>query len=152
MIEQLKRISLFAALPPEALKSVASIVRERRYAKGRLIFVEGEPGDGVFLLQEGRIKLTRQTPDGREHILHYVNPGEVFAEIVLFDGGTYPATAEVVEDARVGVILNPDFDDLIVKHPELALAMLRIMSRRLRTAQEKVMSLALHDVTRRLVA
>ncbi|MDI6710032.1 MAG: Crp/Fnr family transcriptional regulator [Bacillota bacterium] len=151
LTDQLKRVTLFADLPPEALAAVASLTRERPYRKGHIIFLEGEPGEAVFLLRRGRVKLTRRTADGREHTLHLVNPGEVFAEVVIFDGGPYPATAEVIEDAVVGIIANRDLDRLTLEQPSLALAFLKIMARRLRQAQDKVMSLALHDVTRRVI-
>lgn len=146
----LQRIPLFYDLPENQLKEIATLVLERSYTKGRIIFMEGEPGEALFLLKSGLIKLTKRLEDGREHILHFVNPGEVFAEVVLFEGGNYPATAEVQEDAVVGVLRNQDIEKLISHNPSMAVRMLRIMSRRLRTAQEKVMNLALHDTARRL--
>lgn len=123
---------------------------ERRYQKGRIIFVEGEPGEAIFFLKSGLVKVTKQDEDGREHILHYVNPGDVFAEVVLFVAGGYPATAEVVEDAEVGLIRNKDMDMVLVKNPGIALELLKIMARRLRNAQQQIMELALKDTTRRL--
>ncbi len=151
-VEQLRLVPLFARLEPGDLEKIGTLMYERRYGKGRIIFMEGAPGDALFLLKEGRIKLTRQTEDGREHILHLVNAGEVFAEVVLFDGGGYPATAETMEDCRVGIIRNQDLEQVIAGSPGLALAMLKIMAGRLRAAQEKVMSLALHDAARRVVS
>lgn len=151
-LQPLRRVPLFARLEPGDLEKIAAQMHERRFGKGRIIFTEGEPGEALFLLKEGRIKLTRQTEDGREHILHLVNAGEVFAEVVLFDGGGYPATAETMEDCRVGIIRNQDLERVIAGSPGLALAMLKIMAGRLRAAQEKVMSLALHDASRRVVS
>lgn len=150
-VEYLNRVPLFSGLTPEQLEEIDSIVLVRSYKKGRMIFAEGEPGEAVFILKSGLVKLTRQAEDGREHILHLVHPGDIFAEIVLFDGGDYPATAEVLEDANVAVIRNRDMDGLITGNSDVALAMLKIMARRLRQAQEKVMNLALNDTLRRLV-
>ncbi|RYD06320.1 hypothetical protein N752_05350 [Desulforamulus aquiferis] len=79
--------------------------------------MEGEPGEALFILKTGLIKLTKRLEDGREHILHFVNGGEVFAEVVLFDGGDYPATAEVQEDSIVGVLRNRDVERLISTNP-----------------------------------
>lgn len=149
-LEHLRRVPLFARLDREDLDKIRAVMCERRYAKGRIVFVEGEPGEAVYLLKEGKIKLTRQAEDGREHILHLVNAGEVFAEVVLFDGGGYPATAETIEDCRIGIIRSRELEGIIAGEPRLVLAMLRIMAARLRAAQEKVMSLALHDAARRV--
>lgn len=149
-LQYLQKCVLFSGLPDEQLSEISSLLLERSYQKGRFIFMEGEPGEALYLLKSGFIKLTKRLEDGREHILHFVNPGDVFAEVVLFDGGTYPATAEVQEDCVVGVLRNQDIERLLNQHPAMAVSMLRIMSRRLRTAQEKVMNLALHDTARRL--
>lgn len=151
ILEHLRRVPLFAHLEQEDLERIQAITSERHYGKGRIIFMEGEPGEALFLLKEGKIKLTRQTEDGREHILHLVNAGEVFAEVVLFDSGGYPATAETMEDCRIGIIKNRDLEGIIAGDARIALAMLRIMAVRLRAAQEKVMGLALYDAARRVV-
>jgi len=149
-VKYLAKIPLFYGLPESQLREISNLLLERSYQKGRFIFMEGEPGEALYILKSGLIKLTRRLEDGREHILHFVNPGEVFAEVVLFDGGNYPATAEVQEDCVVGVLRNQDIERLISQNPGIAVEMLRIMSRRLRAAQEKVMNLALHDTARRL--
>lgn len=149
-LKYLSRIPLFYGLPEDQLREISNLLLERSYQKGRFIFMEGEPGEALFILKSGLIKLTKRLEDGREHILHFVNPGEVFAEVVLFDGGDYPATSEVQEDSVVGVLRNQDIERLISQNPSMAIGMLHIMSRRLRTAQEKVMNLALHDTARRL--
>ena len=149
-IKYLQRVPLFFGLPEEQLQDISRLLLERSYQKGRFIFMEGEPGEAIYLLKSGLIKLTKRLEDGREHILHFVNPGDVFAEVVIFDGGTYPATAEVQEDSVVGVLRNQDIERLLSQHPSMAVSLLHIMSRRLRTAQEKVMNLALHDTARRL--
>ncbi|MGB9825574.1 MAG: Crp/Fnr family transcriptional regulator [Desulfofundulus sp.] len=149
-IEQLRHIPLFAGLSNEQLAEIARLILNRKYRKGHIIFMEGEPGEAVYLLKSGRVKIYKQDEEGREHILHYINPGEVFAEVVLFDGSEYPACAEVVADAHVGVIRNRDMDALILSNPSIALALLKIMARRLRVSQRQIMELALKDTTRRL--
>ncbi|RKO67518.1 Crp/Fnr family transcriptional regulator [Desulfofundulus salinus] len=151
-VEQLRHIPLFAGLSDEQLAEIARLILDRKYRKGHIIFMEGEPGEAVYLLKSGRVKIYKQDEEGREHILHYINPGEVFAEVVLFDGGEYPACAEVVEDAHVGLIRNRDMDVLILKNPSIALALLKIMARRLRVSQRQIMELALKDTTRRLAS
>lgn len=151
-IEQLRHIYLFAGLPDEQLAEIAQLILNRKYRKGHIIFMEGEPGEAIYLLKSGRVKIYKQDEEGREQILHYINPGEVFAEVVLFDGGDYPACAEVAEDARIGLIRNRDMDALLLKNPCIALALLKIMARRLRVSQRQIMELALKDTTRRLAS
>jgi len=148
-LQYLKNIPLFTYLDDEQLAEVEKVIIERSYQKGRILFMENEPGEAVFFVKTGRIKVTKQTEDGREHILHFINPGEVFAEVVMFAGGTYPATAEVVEDCTVGMIRNVDMDRIINANPGIALGLLRIMARRLRVSQQQLIELALLDTTRR---
>lgn len=147
--EPLKNYYLLSGLSEEQLVEVTRLVHYRRYQRGRIIFMEGEPGEAIFLLKSGRVKIYKQDEEGREQILHYINPGDIFAEVVLFDGGSYPANALVVEDSEIGMIKNCDMDNLIISHPEMALSMLKIMSRRLRFSQHQIMELALKDTTRR---
>ncbi len=149
-VKYLKKIYLFSGLNDDELAEIAAFTLERRYQKGRIIFVEEEPGEAIYFLKSGLIKVSKQDGEGREHTLHYVNPGDVFAEVVLFDAGGYPATAEVVEDAEVGLIRNRDMDRALIKNPGMTLEMLKIMARRLRNAQRQIMELALKDTTRRL--
>jgi len=146
----LQHMPIFAGLAPGELAEIEELVIERRYGKGRIIFMEDEPGEAVYFLRSGRVKIAKTTPDGREHILHYIQPGEVFAEVVLFGDQTYPASAEVVEDSVVGLIRNRDMESLLIKSPAIALALLKLMSRRLREAQAKINSLAHQDAYRRM--
>ncbi|HZK18541.1 MAG TPA: Crp/Fnr family transcriptional regulator [Clostridia bacterium] len=151
-INFLKKVPLFSQLDLRQLKEIENVVIERTYPKGHIIFIEGETGEAIFFLKKGCIKISKQSEDGREHILHYIHPGEVFAEVVLFDNEGYPATAEATEDAEVGLIRNRDVDKIILKSPQLALALLKIMARRLRHAQQQINDLALMDASCRLAA
>ncbi len=150
-VKYLKGCPLFADLDESYLAEIAHLVRDRQYAKGSLVFIEGEPGEAIYILKKGLVKLTKRTEDGREHILRFIYPGEVFAEVVIFDNGEYPATAEVQKNSLIGVIRNADMKQLIANNPDIAVAMLSIMAKRLRIAQERAMNLALNDVRRRLV-
>lgn len=151
-LEYLRKIFMFSYLDESQLSDIDGLIMERNFNKGRIIFVEGEPGEAVFFLKEGRIKITKQTEDGREQILHFIYPGEIFAEVVLFDGGSYPASAEVVEDSRVGMIRNADMERIILNNSGIALGILKIMSKRLRLAQKQINELALMDTSRRMAS
>ena len=150
--EYLKKIGLFSFLDDQQLSKIDRLIMERNYQKGRIIFVEGEPGEAVYFLREGRVKISKQSDDGREQILHFIHPGEMFAEVVLFDGGDYPATAEAVEDSKIGLIKNLEMERITLDNPGIALGILKIMSRRLRMAQKQINDLALMDTSRRMAS
>jgi CRP/FNR family transcriptional regulator len=116
------------------------------------IFMEGEPGDAIYFVKKGAIKLFQVLEDGREKILHFVREGEIFAEVLLFQGGPYPATAETLEDTEVGIIRNADMERLLSQHGEMAVKIIKVMSRRLRQAQEHIRDLALKGAYGRLAS
>ncbi len=147
-----KKIPIFAELAEDQLQRLSQVVMERQYRKNQIIFGEGDPGEALFFLKAGKIKLTKTTPDGREQILAFRSAGEIFAEVVLFDGGPYPATAEVVEDAKIGIIRNQDIEKIINQNVDIAVSLLKVMSKRLRQAQTAVKDIALKDVYGRLAS
>lgn len=141
----LKRLPLFGGLGKKELEEVGRLVIYRKYRRNTFVFTEGEPGEALCFVKSGRVKISKTAPDGREQILHIMEPGDIFGEIVLFVGGPYPATAETVEDSEIGMIRNQDIEDLIRRNGEVALTMLKIMARRLKEAQAKIRDLALKD-------
>ncbi len=148
--EILKKVPLFEGLADEELSMIAALMTEKAFAKNALLFWEGDPGEGLFIIRQGRVKLSKSSVDGREQILHLLKEGDVFAEVVLFDQGVYPATAEAVEETRVWLLRNEDMEGLLQRHPKLAVKLLRLMARRLRQAQLLIRDLALHDTCGRL--
>ncbi|HWI54719.1 MAG TPA: Crp/Fnr family transcriptional regulator [Desulfobacteria bacterium] len=151
-LQILKKIPIFAELSEDQLRRLAQVALERQYRKNQIIFGEGDPGEALYFMKTGKIKLTKTTPDGREQILAFRSPGEIFAEVVLFDGGPYPATAEVIEDAKIGIIRNLDIERAIVENVDIAVSLLKIMSKRLRQAQTALKDIALKDVYGRLAS
>ncbi len=143
--DYLKQISIFTQLGEEYLQKIDSISITRAYSKGRIIFMEGEPGEAFFYIKSGMVKIYKISSDGREHILHILNEGHVFAEVTLFTNTTYPATAEVLEDTQIGIIKNSDLEKLIVENPMLSLELIKYLNNRLVEAQNKVRNLALYD-------
>lgn len=148
--EYLDKIPLFGDLAPEELDSVSQLARVRNYKKNMIIFMEGEPGEALYFIISGKVKISKTTEDGREQILHILQHGDVFAEVVLIDGGPYPATAEVIEAGQIGMLMNNDVENLIRSNPDIALKLLKILSKRLRLAQRQVRDLALKDTYGRL--
>jgi CRP/FNR family cyclic AMP-dependent transcriptional regulator len=143
--EYLKQISIFSQLKDEFLEKIDRISIGRSYSKGHMIFMEGEPGEAFYYIKSGLIKIYKVSPEGREHILHILNEGHVFAEVTLFSNHAYPATAEVLEDAQIGIIKNSDLEKLMVDNAEISLSLVKYLNKRLVEAQNKVRNLALYD-------
>lgn len=149
-VEYLKKVPFFEGLSEADLAIVAGVMIERSYAKGAVLFMEGDKGEALFVIRQGRIKISKSTADGREQILHMLKDGDIFAEVILFDQGPYPATAEAVEDSSCWLLRSADMENLLRTQPMLGVKLLRVMSRRLRQAQLLIRDLALHDAYGRL--
>lgn len=148
----LRRIFVFNSLTDDELSKVAGIVRMKRYNKNTVIFREGEEGEGLFFVKKGKIKLSKLSEEGKEKILHFCQEGDVFAEILLFDGGVYPATAETIENAEIGLIRHADMERLLYENNEITVKLLKVMAKRLREAQFHIRDLAFKDAYSRLAS
>jgi CRP/FNR family transcriptional regulator len=146
----LARLSIFAALGEDALEAVARRTVERTLARGAQLFRKGEPCRGLHVVLEGRVKVYRASPDGQEQVLHTQGPGQALAEVPLFDGGPYPASAEALEESRLLFLSAEDFQWLYQHHPEIAGAVIRELGRRLRRMVGLVEKLSLNDVPTRV--
>ena len=145
----LKALPVFAALPEELLRLIDRHTVERVFSRGETIFFEGEAGEGFHYVIEGQVKIIKTSEDGREHIINLLQPGDLFAEVLLFNNQPYPATAMAVEGAKVGVIRNSDLEKLVLANNDLALQLIKALSQRLLYAQRKIKNLALDDVLSR---
>ncbi len=150
--QQIQSLPLFTGMTPEQLRELASIVVEKPYSRGQVIFREGEEGRGFYVVATGRVKIYKLSPEGKEQILHIFGPGEPFAEVPVFAGQVYPANAEALEDSRLLFFPRAGFTELIRRHPSLALNMLAVLSRRLRQLAALVEDLSLKEVPARLAA
>ncbi|AYO32095.1 MAG: family transcriptional regulator, cyclic receptor protein [Thermoanaerobacteraceae bacterium] len=144
-LDILKKIPIFSGLSNEELGKIKELVQAARYRKGVVIFQEGDPGEAVYFIKSGKIKIYKSDEEGREYILHIFQEGDVFAEAVLLGGGSYPASAEAVEDSVVGFIKNCDLEKLISQNLQISLKIIKVMAGRLREAQEQIKNLAFRD-------
>ncbi|MDW7652046.1 MAG: cyclic nucleotide-binding domain-containing protein, partial [Bacillota bacterium] len=124
--EYLRKVPFFEGLSDADLTMVSSVMIERTYPKGTVLFFEGDRGEALFVIKTGRIKISKSTADGREQILHILKNGDIFAEVVLLDRGAYPATAEAVEDSVCWLLRNADMEKLLQTHPLLGIKLLRV--------------------------
>lgn len=141
---------LFKELPAHHLEAVLAIAVEKPLEKGALVFAEGDPGEGFYIVVEGQIKIYKLSLEGKEHIFHIFGPGEPFGEVPVFSGDVFPATAEAVKKSRVLFFPRKRFIDLISADPTLALNMLAVLSKRLRHFTTQVENLSLKEVPGRL--
>lgn len=149
--EVLLKAPLFANLPPDDLRRLAEIAISRRCEKKKTIFREGDRADGFFLVSAGGVKVFKLSEDGNEQVLHIVLPGQSFAEAAVFEGGTFPAHAEALEDSELVFIPKQKFIDLLERNPRIALRMMASLSKWLKRMTDLVESISLRDVETRLV-
>ncbi|WP_207640699.1 Crp/Fnr family transcriptional regulator [Alkaliphilus transvaalensis] len=141
----LRKIPAFSTLNDEDLETVREMTIDRKMRKGTIIFMEGDPGEAFYFIKSGKVKIFKTTPDGRELIFAILKEGDVFAEVTLFNDMDYPASSEVLEDAVVGMIRNRDLENLISNNSEIALRVIKVLSKKLFSSQQKVKELALGD-------
>jgi CRP/FNR family transcriptional regulator, dissimilatory nitrate respiration regulator len=141
---------LFGGLPEEQLAAVAKIAVEKTFSKGESIFFEGDPGDGFYMVAEGKVKIFKMSWAGKEQILHIFGPGEPFGEVPVFHGQPFPANAEALMKSVLVFFPREKFIALVHENPSLALNMLAVLSMRLRRFVEQIENLSLKEVPARL--
>jgi CRP/FNR family transcriptional regulator len=145
-------LSLFRGLPETELRTLADIATTKNYRRGETIFLEGGEGLGFYVVFDGRVKIFKLSPEGKELVLHVMGPEDFFAEVPVFEGRHYPANAEAVEDSRVLFFPREALLRAIRKDPSVAMNMLAALSARLRDFTRKMENLSLRDVPSRLSA
>lgn len=148
----LRRTPLFASLTAEELHSLANRVIKKHFRHGTLLFGEGDACSGLFLVASGKIRIFKMSPNGREQVLAVEGPGSSFAELPVFDGGNYPASASVLEDAVVLFISRGDFQNFCREHPEVALKVIAVVGSRLRRLVGIIEDLSFTTVRQRLIS
>lgn len=146
----LRHIPLFASLPEAELRAFAPLLREKRFAKGSMILMQGDPGDSLYLIAEGQVKVILIGEDGREVILSVLGPGAFFGEMSLLDDEPRSAHVVAMDDTTLLQLRREDFRARLRASPDVAIAVLRELSRRLRRADSTIGSLALRDVNGRI--
>ena len=146
----LRRSVLFGELPPKDLKELSVLAQERKLDPGEMLFLAGDNATGLYVIASGVIRAFRVNSQGREQTIHTEREGATLAEVPVFDDGVYPATAVAEEPSVVLFLAKKDVRQFILRHPELRLTALKLMSKRLRAHADLVDSLALQQVGQRL--
>ena len=141
---------LFAALDIEGATALRASLVERTVVKGEVLFAEGEPGDRMYVIVDGKVKLGQTSVDGRESLLAVLGPGEMFGELSLFDPGQRTSTATALTDAVVLGLGNDQLRPWLAGRPEVATALLQALARRLRRTNEAMADLVFSDVPGRV--
>lgn len=147
-----QRSTLFAGLPDEDVKRIASIAGIKAFKRGQLIFSEGEIASAFYLVAYGRVKVFKVSPDGKEQVLHIIDACEPFGEVPVFSGDRFPANAAALEDCQALLFPRSAFLDLLTEEPSLAMNMLAFLSKRLLRFTRLVEELSLKEVPARLAS
>ena len=146
----LARIPYFADLEQQVMQELSSAAIQRNYDAGQVVFVEGEPCSGLYVVQDGWLKSVMITANGREQVVRVVGPGDVFNELGVLAGGLNQITVQALEPATVWIIPQKVLLDLMERNPSLCLAIVRNLTQRIQHLMRLVEGLSLHPVEGRL--
>lgn len=149
-IKVLKDTQLFKELDATVLNVLAERSIVKRLKRNEILFVEGEPAKGLFVVASGAIRAFRTAADGREQVIHVERAITTIAEVPVFDEGNYPSTTAADEPSTVYFLDKKLILNTALRHPDLALAAVRLLASRLRRCAELVETLSLHEVGQRL--
>jgi CRP/FNR family cyclic AMP-dependent transcriptional regulator len=145
-LESLRAIPLFSSVKDGDLDAIASLVIERRFPKHKTIVEEGLPGDYMYIIRQGRVSVSKLSDDGREKILEFLDAGAFFGEMALLDRGPRSASVKTLKPVRLLALSRTDFLKLLRTSPDLALAVIQELSRRVRTVDDQASALSFQNV------
>jgi CRP/FNR family transcriptional regulator len=148
--ERLRHAPYLAGLPDGVIEALAELATERRYTRGQVIFMEGEPCAGLYVVADGEARIYKISAQGREQVLQQVGPGGTFNEVAVWDGGPNPASAMAATDAVMWVIPREGVRRLALAQPELAWRLLESVAKRTRHLVMMVEDLSLRSVKGRV--
>lgn len=148
----LRKTQLFAKLTDAEMRTLCARVSKRQFSRGETLFSEGDECRGLFVVAAGKIRIFKLSAAGREQVLAIEEPGSSFAELPVFDGGVYPASASALEETEVLFISRKDFQNYCREHPEVALKVLAVVGSRLRRLVAIIEDLSFTTVRHRLIS
>lgn len=148
--EALRALPLFQTLEERNLEEIADLLIERKFPKDAIAIEEGVPGDYMYFIQQGQVKVTKTSADGREKILELLEAGDFFGEMALLDRGLRSASIKTTQPCVLLALSRQDFVTLLRHNPEISLALVREVTRRLREADEQIRALLFERVERRV--
>ncbi len=149
-IDVLRRAPLFASLDDQAFAALTEELTEVELSRGSTLFHEGDPGDQLYFIVSGKIKLGRTAPDGRESLVAIMGPGELFGEMALFDPSPRSTSATAVSETRLAGLKHENLKKVIERSPDVSAQLLQALARRLRRTNESLADLVFSDVPGRV--
>lgn len=147
----IKSITYFEGIAEDELTHIMDNTLLRTFSAGEMIFLEGEPTDGLWIVEKGNVKIFKLNPDGGEHILHLCGPGKTFNDIGALDGRTNPANATALSsEVLVWLVPSEVIKYVLTQNPQIALNVIRLLALRVRSLVGQIEDLALYSVTVRL--
>jgi CRP-like cAMP-binding protein len=148
----LGKTALLSSLSPPELRMLAARSVRKLFSTGELLFSEGEPCNGLHIIARGKVRLFKTSVNGREQVLSVNVSGESVAEIPVFDGGPYPASAVALEETEIVFISRRDFQAYCLEHPEVPLKVLTVVGARLRNLVGIIEELSFTTIRERLIS
>ncbi|HEB90344.1 MAG TPA: Crp/Fnr family transcriptional regulator [Deltaproteobacteria bacterium] len=149
VVDSLRTIPLFRRVSEGDLEELASHLIERRFPKNATVVEEGLPGDYMYVIREGRAKVTKASEDGREKIMNFLEAGAFFGDMALLGDETRSASVKTLEESTLLALSRRDFIDLLRQSPDMALAVIEELANRLRETNEQARSLSFQGVEER---
>ncbi|QPK79328.1 Crp/Fnr family transcriptional regulator [Corynebacterium lizhenjunii] len=146
----LSRAGIFQGVDPVAVQNLIEQMETVRFPRGATIFEEGEPGDRLYIITSGKIKLARHAPDGRENLLTVMGPSDMFGELSIFDPGPRTSSAVCVTEVHAATMNSEMLKQWVADHPAIAQQLLRVLARRLRRTNANLADLIFTDVPGRV--
>ncbi len=152
ILKKITNLPLFQGLDEDQFTELISIAERKEYKKGEMIFDEGDEGNGLYVVERGKIKIFKLSFEGKEHIFHIYGPGKIFGEVPVFSGENFPAFAQAIYPSSLIFFPKKEISALISENPSLAFNMMASLSMRLREFTIMVENLALKDVPARIAS
>ncbi|RJP68393.1 MAG: Crp/Fnr family transcriptional regulator [Ignavibacteriales bacterium] len=144
-VDFLLDVPIFADLDQPTLDKIAGLGKTKSYEKDETILIEEDAGSALFVIIKGKVKVARQSSDGREVILTILSESDFFGEMAILDGLNRSATVVAIENSELFIIQRMDFINLLKEHPEISISLLQELTSRLRAADMKIKALSLKD-------
>jgi CRP/FNR family transcriptional regulator, cyclic AMP receptor protein len=148
--EVLARSGIFQGVAPDAATALVAQLQQVSFPRGHTVFVEGEPGDRLYIILEGKVKIGRRTADGRESLITVMGPADMFGELALFDPGPRTSTVTTLTEVKAVTMDREALHAWVLGRPEIAEQLLRVLARRLRRTNSALSDLIFTDVPGRV--
>lgn len=146
-----KKVPIFSFLSDEELKKIVDMTGHKSYKKGNLLCSEGEKSDTLFIINEGGVKISKLTKDGKEQIVHIFTSGDFFGELSLFSNDeTYNFDVYAISDLKVCTLTKENMNEILLTNPEISLKLLQVITKRLTQTENLAQNLATNDAEIRI--